>query len=121
MQGYKKLGLEKREKIYLLQNNSVKSSEIAIILGHHKSTISRKLGRFKSEELGYLLDKAHQQYKSKLFRNKGLFSCVKLQELVVLKLIKDRWSPEQISGRLKQQKSAIYVCTETIINLSTAQ
>ena len=108
------MNLEEREKIYLLQRDSFASSDIAKILGRHKSTISRELNRFKGQELGYLPDKAHMQYQSKLFRNKALFLCPKLQELAIEKLTKDRWSPEQISGRLKQQNSPICVCTETI-------
>ena len=114
MPGYKRLSLEEREKIYLLQRDSFAGSEIAKILGRHKATISRELSRFKGEDIGYLPDKAHMQYRSKLFRNKALFSCPKLQELVIEKLIKSRWSPEQISGRLRQQKASIYACPETI-------
>jgi IS30 family transposase len=64
--------------------------------------------------LGYLPDKAHMEYKSKLSGNKTLFLNSKLQDFVIKKLTQDRWSPQQISGRLKQQKSSSYVCTETI-------
>jgi IS30 family transposase len=114
MSRYKRLSLEEREKIYLLQRKNVKSAEMAKILNRHKSTISRELQRFKGEELGYLPDKAHLQYKSKLSRNKERFLCDKLQALVIEKLTKNRWSPEQISGRLKQENASIYVSTETV-------
>lgn len=114
MSRYKRLSLEEREKIYLLQRNNLSGLEIAKMLNRHKSTISRELRRFKGEELGYLPDKAHLQYKSKLSRNKERFLCNKLQELVIKKLTKNRWSPEQISGRLKQKNASIYVSTETI-------
>lgn len=114
MPGYRRLSLEEREKIYLLQKTCNSKTEISKLLGRHKSTISRELNRFKDSPLGYLPDKAHIQYKSELSRNKALFLCPKLQGFVIEKLTKDRWSPEQISGRLKQQKSSNYVCKETI-------
>ena len=59
MSRYKRLSLEEREKIYLLQRNNLSGLEIAKMLNRHKSTISRELRRFKGEELGYLPDKAH--------------------------------------------------------------
>jgi transposase, IS30 family len=114
MPGYRRLSLEEREKIYLLQKTCNSKTEISKFLGRHKSTISRELNRFKDSPLGYLPDKAHIQYKSELSRNKALFLCPKLQGFVIEKLTKDRWSPEQISGRLKQQKLSNYVCKETI-------
>lgn len=114
MPGYRRLSLEEREKIYLLQKTCNSKTEISKLLGRHKSTISRELNRFKDSPLGYLPDKAHIQYKSALSRNKALFLCPKLQDFVIEKLTKDRWSPEQISGRLKQQKLSNYVCKETI-------
>jgi IS30 family transposase len=114
MSEYKRLSLEEREKIYLLRQTGKTIAKISRCLDRHKSTISRELNRFKDSVLGYLPDKAHMEYKSKLSRNKSLFSNSKLQDDVIKKLTQDRWSPQQISGRLKQQKSSIYVCTETI-------
>jgi IS30 family transposase len=114
MSEYKRLSLEEREKIYLLRQTGKTIAKISRCLDRHKSTISRELNRFKDSVLGYLPDKAHMEYKSKLSRNKSLFSNSKLQDDVIKKLTQDRWSPQQISGRLKQQKSSIYVCMETI-------
>ena len=114
MQGYKRLSLKEREKIYLLRRSSESITAISCIIGRHKSTVSRELLRCADSDLGYLPDKAHENYKSRLSRKKALFLNPKLRDYVIEKLTQDRWSPEQISGRLKQQKSFIYVCMETI-------
>jgi len=114
MPGYKRLSLEEREKIYLFRLGGEAIAQISLMLGRHKSTISRELSRCADSNLGYLPDKAHANYKSRLSRNKALFLNPKLRDYVIEKLTQDRWSPEQISGRLKQQKFCIYACMETI-------
>jgi IS30 family transposase len=114
MTRYKRLSLEEREKIYLFQRNGSNISEIAMNIGRHKSTISREFKRYEDDILGYLPDKAQLQYRSRLSRNKALFACSVLQKFVIEKLTISRWSPEQISGRLKQLKTHNYVSKETI-------
>jgi IS30 family transposase len=64
--------------------------------------------------LGYLPDKAHKYYRAGLSRNKPLFLNIRLQNYVIDKLTNKHWSPEQISGRLKQQQRSFYASTETI-------
>lgn len=114
MISYKRLSLEEREKIYLLQKEHYSINAIALDLDRHKSTISRELKRGKDDKLGYLPDKSHDQYLAGLARKKELFLNYKLRDYVIKCLTENRWSPEQISGRLKQQKSTIKVSPETI-------
>ncbi len=79
MSSYTRLSLEEKEKIYQLNKDSCNISVIAKVLKRHKSTISRELDRYKEYDLGYLPDKAHDQYRSKLSRRRCLFrkrSCV---------------------------------------------
>lgn len=114
MLGYKRLSLEEREKIYLYLHQDKGITEISSSLGRHKSTISREIKKNRDKILGYLPDKADVRYRVNLSRNKELFLDEELRKYVIEKLTKSRWSPEQISGRLKQQKSSLYACTETI-------
>ena len=114
MRRYNRLSQEEREKIYLYNKSGKNISQISTYLRRHKSTISRELRRHNDAALGYLPDKAHLIYSSNLSRNKSLFLNDKLRSYVIEKLTISRWSPEQIAGRLKQQKSSFYACKETI-------
>ena len=84
-----------------MKKNKFTQTEIAQIVGVHKSTISREFKRNNSQR-GYRCKYAHNQA---LNRRKEKATCRILQpewELVE-KLIKEDWSPEQISGRLKHK------------------
>ena len=96
---YKQLAREQRYQIYALMRGGHNHSRIATIIGCHKSTISRELRRnrglkgyrpYQAAELAY--DRQCEAYRSRI-------AWETWQQ--VERLLRQDWSPEQISGRLK--------------------
>ena len=97
---YKQRVYSSRCQIFTLIQTGKSQSEIAILLGMHKSTISRELKR-NSGQKGY----RHEQAQSKCaeWRKAVPPPNQKLTPNVEVKIIEGlvkQWSPEQISGRL---------------------
>lgn len=95
-----KLTTEDRFKIETLYNAGQNANQIAIQLGRHKSTISRELSR-NSVDGVYKHDNAEKLTKQR----KSSCGRIKLTEdnwTFVRSLIYLKWSPEQISGWLKE-------------------
>jgi IS30 family transposase len=113
MASYNRITFEERAEIYHLKQLGNSNISIAKILGKNKSSIGRELTRNKHQKLGYLPDSAHFMTKKrkcrdpKISRNAALFCYIK-EKLEI------GWSPQQISGRLRRDKSPQYVCHETI-------
>jgi len=100
MRTYKQLTLEQRYQISALLKTEKNESEIAKIIGADKSTISRELSRNKSKK-GYRPKKAHELAMSRRRKAKPRISPETWA--LVEYLIRQDWSPEQISGRLKKE------------------
>ncbi len=101
MKGYKQLTLEQRYGIYSLLETGHTQSEMARVIGVHRSTISRELKRNKGQR-GYRCTQAHR---NALARRKGKVHN-RIDHLaweLIDFLIREDWSPEQISGRLKRE------------------
>lgn len=102
MSTYTHLTQEERYPIELLRKQKVSLSKIAHGMGRHKSTLSRELRRNQGQR-GY----RHQQAQRKaLHRHHDKPKAVKLDAAMrneITSRIKQRWSPEQISGRLTQE------------------
>lgn len=98
MRTYKHLTQEQRYHISALLKIEKKASDIAKIVGVDKSTMSRELSRNKSKK-GYRPKKAHELAMSRRRKEKPRI-CPGTCALVEY-LIRQDWSPEQISGRLK--------------------
>jgi len=106
--------LTSEERYYIEQRHKMGDSTtaIALALGRSQSTISRELMR-NCGLRGYRHQQAH---KKALKRHADKPKAVKLtQELMesIDVMLFQQWSPEQISGRLKQEGKAS-VCHETI-------
>lgn len=99
---YTQLTHEERYQIYILKKAEYNQSEIAELLQRDKSTISRELRR-NSGLRGYRPKQAQQLA---LARRSGKCSGRLGSELwqQVALLIGQRWSPEQIAGRLEQEQ-----------------
>ena len=97
MRTYKQLTIEKRYHISALLKTEKKVSDIAKIVGVDKSTISRELRRNKSKK-GYRPKKAHELAMNR--RQNGKPRICPVTWALVESLIRQDWSPEQISGRL---------------------
>jgi IS30 family transposase len=107
---YTQLTREQRYQIYALMKAGHNQSRIAIVVGCHKSTISRELRRnrglkgyrpYQADELAY--DRQCAAYRARI--------AWQTWEQVE-RLLRQDWSPEQITGRLKleQQPTVSHEC-----------
>ena len=99
---YTQLAREQRYQIYALMRAGHNQSQMALVVGCHKSTISRELRRnrglkgyrpFQAEELSY--DRQCDAYRARI-------AWETWQQ--VERLLRQEWSPEQIAGWLKLEK-----------------
>ena len=111
---YKQLTLKERYHISTLLKRGWKQKEIAESIGVHPSTICREIKRNRdvltqtySYEFAHSSSQNRQQNKAKY----TVFTS-KIKTYIKTKL-KEDWSPEQISGRMKVDKG-FTVCHETI-------
>lgn len=114
---YTQLAREQRYQIYALMKAGHNQSQIAIVVGCHKSTISRELRRnrglkgyrpFQADELA--IDRQCEAYRSRIAWKTWL---------QVELLLRQDWSPEQIAGRLQleQQPTVSHECIYRYIYL----
>ncbi|MDR4460263.1 MAG: IS30 family transposase [Nitrospirales bacterium] len=99
MRSYTQLTLEQRYQIQALLNMGHSYREIATVVGVHKSTISREVRRNQGRR-GYRPQQAHRFTLTR--------RCTKVRHRIpadtwhrVNRLLKEEWSPEQISGWLR--------------------
>jgi len=99
---YQQLTLEERTMIYAFCKAQYSKSEIALELRRNKSTISRELKR-NTGWRGYRPNQADEKARE---RKQTSYKAVKWTpevENTIILLLKEKWSPEQISERLKKQ------------------
>ncbi|MDP3330520.1 MAG: helix-turn-helix domain-containing protein [Methylococcaceae bacterium] len=106
--------LPPEERHYIETRHKLKNSTmiIACALGRSQSTISRELRRNRGQR-GYRHQQAHSKDQQ---RHADKAKAVKMTSVLVSEidtLLKQQWSPEQISGRLRQEGKAS-VCHENI-------
>jgi len=101
---YHHLIRDQRSQIYALKSNGLEQQDIAAHLGVHPSTISRELNRNRGE-------RAYRFHQADTFateRRAAASSEPKRMIPGVVKIIEEKiqekWSPEQISGRLKLEE-----------------
>jgi len=101
---YKQLSIEEREKIQELRWQKVSVRQIAKVLGRSHSSIVRELNRHNQGRT-YLYQPrlAHERALEKR-KSRGRQERLKNETIrqYVISHLKLRWSPEQISGRLKK-------------------
>ena len=111
MPSYTQLTREERYQIYVLRQAGHKQCEIAVLLNRDKSTISRELRRNRGLR-GYRPRQAHAKAIARLAEKaRPRFSSPLWP--VVERLIRQDWSPEQISGRLEMEHDST-ISHETI-------
>ena len=102
MRTYTQLTREERYQIYALKQAGHNQCEIAVMLGRHRSTISRELDRNRGMR-GYRPRQAHrlalERRKAKVRPLFGGSIWAKVELLMQMD-----WSPEQISGRLRAEE-----------------
>ena len=111
MESYKQLTLEQRYGIYSLYKTGHNQTEIAVVTGVHKSTISRELRRNHGER-GYRYKQAHHMAANRR-KDKVSLRIDGSTWAMVESLICEDWSPEQIVGWMKLEMN-IYVSHEWI-------
>lgn len=101
MRTYHQLTQAQRYQIYALRKTKHTLAEIAKVIGVNKSSVSRELKRNRGQR-GYRPQQAHE---IALERRVKVVPRITTQAWVAVeKLLKQDWSPEQISGRLKKEQ-----------------
>lgn len=101
MKGYTQLTQEQRYQIHVLMKADHTQTEIAELIGAHKSTISRELGRNTGLK-GYRPQQAHR-FCLQRRDQKAVLRIESTTWLLVERLLREEWSPEQISGWLQSE------------------
>jgi len=112
--GYHHLTRDQRCQLYLLKARKDSMTIIAKELKVHRSTLYRELKRNRGEK-GYdyeQADKKAQQRHCDASRRKLKMTSEVIN--IIDEKLKMQWSPEQISGRLRQEGCKKYVSHETI-------
>lgn len=112
------LSIEERELIFDLHRNGAGVRAIARRLGRSPGTISKELARNRDEFGVYLPSYAHRKSVLRRFRpKKRKLDATPALHDAVWSMLKDKYSPQQISGRLAKTypgDNTMYVCPETI-------
>ena len=101
MRTYAQLTQAQRYQIYALKQTGHSPLEIAAVISVHKSTVSRELKRNRGKR-GYRPQQAHGLAMER--RQKAIPRITAETWAVVKRLLRQDWSPEQISGRLKKEQ-----------------
>jgi IS30 family transposase len=111
---YRQITSEQRYMLAALRMQGLKSSEIALVLGCHRSTVGRELRRNCSASDGrYRADKAQEKTNGRRCRSRRNQQFTSADFDCVETLLEQRWSPEQIAGRLALEKK-LSISHETI-------
>lgn len=98
MSSYTQLTQEQRYQIYALKKAGLNQTEIAVIVGVNKGTISREFRR-NSGLRGYRPQQAHTLALGRR-KSKSTLRIIDKTWRLVEQLLREEWSPEQISGWL---------------------
>ena len=101
MRTYHQLTQGQRYQIYALRKTKHSLTEIAEVVGVHKASVSRELRRNRGQR-GYRPQQAHELALER--RLKAVPRITAKVWAIVEQLLKQDWSPEQISGRLKKEQ-----------------
>ena len=109
--GYRHLTYDKRCQIYALLKSGCAKTEIAQLIGVHRSTITKELKRNTGGK-GYRYLQAQEKASARRAAASGAPRKMKrgLVREIEEKLTQDQWSPDQISGWLKRQGRAFVSC-----------
>ena len=113
MKKYNQLTQEERYHIKLMIASQIPILGIANTMGRHKSTIYRELSRnsgLKGYRYKQANNKANQRHRNK---HKQIKLTPVLKRYIRFVVGMKQWSPEQVSGRLKEFHN-ISIATETV-------
>jgi IS30 family transposase len=104
---------EQRYAIYLGIENGDNQKAIAGLIGVSPATVSREVRRNKNKHGGYSWRLAHEMAQERKERLPGNRATPEWIRQKVFRLVRDEWSPKQISGYLKKHEN-ISISHETI-------
>lgn len=111
---YHQITSEERYMISALKQEGLNQSQIARALGRHRSSISRELHRNQSNwDGGYRPFVASANTRARRSRSRRNTQFTAADYRIVAKHLKKLWSPEQISGRLRRDRT-LFISHETI-------
>ena len=105
---YKQLTSEQRSEIFALLQRKTARKDIARIVGISQSTLSRELKRNSTPSGKYIWCKAHAKAMER--RKRSVHNAALAPELVwriKQLIIEEQWSPRQISGVLKKERTCV--------------
>lgn len=114
MVGYQQISKEERATIEASVVSCDTVREIAARTGRHRSTIYRELKRNQHCAHGYVASEAQHRAASRKHRQKRRIEREKPLRDFIVECLKEKWSPEVISGYMRVNKLPFYVCHETI-------
>ena len=117
---YEQFDLEERCEIAGRRAAGESIRQIAAALDRAPSTISRELKRNRGTKIGYKPAYAQEQASARRWTGSKLERDTALRNLV-LGCLQNGWSPEQVAGRLRQQKAATTISHESIYRFIYAQ
>ena len=112
---YRQIASEQRYMLAALRTQGLSDAEIARQLGVHRSTIGREIRRNCTPLDGrYRATKAQEFANGRRSRSRRnqQFDSSELER--VDELLRERWSPEQIAGRLARSEAGLSISHETI-------
>ena len=110
---YSQLDIDERYELYRLHEAGTAQGKIAMMMGRSASTISRELKRNSLPKGGYKPASADRMALSRCRRSSRLERLSPLGQDVRDRLAMG-WSPEQIAGRLRRERSEHVISHESI-------
>jgi len=114
---FKHLDFRARDRIEALWRSGHNKKEISLVLGVHKSTISREINKRLKDSGEYRAKTA--EHKAGMMRSNSKYQGMKIEENILLrkhiiKELKGNRSPDEIAGRMKKEKWKIKVSSDAI-------
>lgn len=105
---YKHLSTEERYQIYSLMQAKHSLTEIALLLGRHRSTISREINRGRGQR-GYRAEQACHKAQERSLGSRNAKRIAPWVWPEVAFCLSIEWSPEQIASKLPVSHKSVYL------------
>ena len=105
---YKHLSTEERYQIYSLMQAKHSLTEISLLLGRHRSTISREINRGRGQR-GYRAEQACHKAQERSLGSRNAKRIAPWVWPEVAFCLSIEWSPEQIASKLPVSHESVYL------------
>lgn len=113
MRKYRQLTSGERYELSALRKQGLSNAEIARALGRHRSTVGREVARNSRKDGGYRPSTADEMTRGRRSRSRRNRHFIWSDWELVEARLREDWSPEQISGRLRDDR-LLHISHETI-------